>query len=503
MTAIILLVCRSVRELLDLSDAFWQNAFNIDRSLTYYHTKRRLELFRFHCREFWLRQYIKNAESMHRRRDVDFAAIEAGADCNQIIENFDDTAQELHLRFQEAERQHLCQMDYLSDIEIVDGREFNASFYEYSDALPKYSNEQIGKLSEGVSFTITGKIAINCERFSINLVHNNETRDVALHINPRLPQNYIVRNTKVADIWGSEEVSSALPFLLRRGDNFAIQVLITDACYMISVNGNHFAEYAHRIPYIAVKILEVKGDVEDVEMQRIIVENYPQRLPESQAKNIALHIEDGLDEIDANIEEAINIPHEWCLISAPVTHSDSPKSTHSTNDPGLTLPYYGSLPTQSLVEGRCLKIEGRVRLLPHSFYINLQQGRDIWPHPVIAFHLNPRFSKASSGAIGKAVVCRNAWYNGSWAEEERSELDTNFRPGRTFSLAIVCAKESFEVYVNRRFITEFKYKVSPEIVDTVYIQGDLKLWNVTLEHNPMVKGKNVRIYHNPMYYDEY
>ncbi|BFF96105.1 galectin-9 [Drosophila madeirensis] len=379
-----------------------------------------------------------------------------------------------------------------------------ASFYEYSDALPKYSNDQIGKLSEGVSFTITGSIAINCERFSINFVYANETRDVALHINPRLPQNYIVRNSKVADIWGSEEVSSALPFLLRRGDKFAIQVLITDACYMISVNGNHFAEYAHRIPYGAVQLLEVKGDVENVEMQRIVVENYPQRLPESQAKKIELHIVEGLDEIDANVEEAINIPHEWCLISAPVTHTDSsPKSTHSTTDAGLTLPYYGALPANSLFEGRCLKIEGRVRLLPHSFYINLQQGRDIWPHPVIAFHLNPRFSKASSGAIGKAVVCRNAWYNGSWAVEERSELDTNFRPGRTFSLAIVCAKESFEVYVNKQFITEFKYKVSPEIVDTVYIQGDVKLWNVTLEHNPKVKGKNMRIYHNPMMDDEY
>nr|ACN63483.1 MIP07035p [Drosophila melanogaster] len=136
----------------------------------------------------------------------------------------------------------------------------DASFYEYADAVPKYFNDQIGKLSEGISFTVTGNLSVNCERFSINLVYNNDSRDVALHINPRLPQNYIVRNTKVQDIWGNEEVSSALPFLLSRGEEFSIQVLVTEACYMISVNGQHFAAYTHRIPYRDVRILEVKGD---------------------------------------------------------------------------------------------------------------------------------------------------------------------------------------------------------------------------------------------------
>ncbi|XP_030565078.1 galectin-9 isoform X2 [Drosophila novamexicana] len=380
----------------------------------------------------------------------------------------------------------------------------DASFYEYSDAQPKYCTDEIGQLCEGVSFTFTGKIAINCERFSINFMYKNESRDVALHINPRLPQNYIVRNTKVHDVWGREEVSSALPFLLRRGDRFAIQVFITDVCYMISINGHHFTEYSHRVPYSGVKHLEVKGDVEDVEMQRTIVQSYPQRLKESAARVIEEHLSAEMDEVDANAEEIISIPHEWCLISAPAKITkNSSKTCQDSADQGLTLPYYGAITPKSLKEGRCLKIEGRVRLLPHSFYINLQQGQNIWPHPVIAFHLNPRFSQTSSGAIGKAVVCRNAWYDGSWAQEERSELDTNLRPGRTFSLAIVCSKDSFEVYVNHKFITEFKFHVKPDIVDTVYIQGDVKLWNVTLEPNPMIKGKNVRIYHNPIYTEEY
>ncbi|KAH8323242.1 hypothetical protein KR067_003329 [Drosophila pandora] len=497
MTAIILLACHSVRELLDLSDALWHNAFDIDRSLAYYRNKRRLQLFHFHCRELWLRQ------AMIREADL----IDFGDEADAESSFYGSQARTVHQRFHEAERQQLEPLaDAFEDIEVIDGKQFNATFYEYTDVLPKYRNDHLGELREGVSFTITGRLALTCERFSINLAHNNDKKDVALHINPRLPQNYIVRNTKVQDIWGREEVASALPFVLRRGDNFSIQVLVTDACYMISVNGQHFAEYAHRIPYQDVRVLEVKGDVDNVEMQQSLVLSYPQRTPASEAKNIELRLNEGVDEIDASVEEAVNIPQEWCLISAPSKHlSDegSPKSSHSAGDLGLTLPYYGALPPNSLCEGRCLKIEGRVRLLPHSFYINLQEGQDIWPHPVIAFHLNPRFSRSGGGAIGKAVVCRNAWENGQWGEEERSELDTNFRPGRTFSLAIVCTKESFEVYVNRQYLTEFKYKVSPERVNTIYIQGDVKLWNVTVEQNPMIRGKNVRIYHNPVYSEEY
>jgi len=49
----------------------------------------------------------------------------------------------------------------------------------------------------GVCFVITGVILKTCERFSINLVSTGHKQDIALHLNPRLPQNYIVRNSKI------------------------------------------------------------------------------------------------------------------------------------------------------------------------------------------------------------------------------------------------------------------------------------------------------------------
>jgi len=124
MTAIILLACHSVRELVDLSDALWQNTFNIERSLNYYRIKRRLELFRFHCRELWLRQVSKTSDPMHRKAGIDFAAIEAGADCVLNMDAFDDTTTELHKRFLQAEGTRPFPSDCISGIEVVDGNEF-------------------------------------------------------------------------------------------------------------------------------------------------------------------------------------------------------------------------------------------------------------------------------------------------------------------------------------------------------------------------------------------
>lgn len=356
-----------------------------------------------------------------------------------------------------------------------------SSFHDYVETVPVYSNNDLGVIKEGLSFTVTGYILPNCERFSINLVLGTPTQDIALHVNPRLPQNYIVRNSRVKNVWGSEEVSSALPFSLHRGSKFAIQILVTDSCFMLSVNGHHFAEFNHRLPYKSIASIEVKGDVDNVGFNRIEASQYPERLPESKAKEIR---------VDLDSEEETSTPPEWKLITL-----------HSKPNFGLELPYYGLLPPKSFGVGKCLRIEGRVKLLPHSFYVNLQGGQNIWPHPIIAFHFNPRFAK-HGGGIGKHVVCRNAWYNGTWAKEQRSELDTDFCPGKSFTLVIVCAMAAYEVYVNKKLITEFRFQVDPEIVDTVYVQGDVRLWDVVLENYSATNGAQKKIYQNPAYQED-
>ncbi|KNC23115.1 hypothetical protein FF38_07169 [Lucilia cuprina] len=479
--------------------------------------KERLKLFYKYCcdfRENYYRNTVKSANlqdqdnhhHLHQRPSllltrkmyksnrsgIDFAAIEASAEAFEVIDAF--AAKTPHgsvENFLEAERinTNFRENYFEDDIEIINGVEA-----EYEERLQDfeaedeaiYHNPTLGELHEGVSFTVTGRTKRHCERFSINFIVENATRDLALHINPRLPQNYIVRNSKVRNVWGREEVASALPFSLRRGAPFSIQVLFTEECYMISVNGYHFCKFYHRLPYKSVQTMEVKGDIDDVSVERMIVSHYPERLPESIPKSIRLHKslraghdpdEEGGDLTDHEEKQAT----QWREVVVKDKICHEPNILRKDE---MKLPYYGVIPKNSFLLGHVIKIEGRVRLLPQSFYINLQSGHDCWPHPTIALHLNPRFSKQSVGPIGQTTVIRNSWVDGSWGTEERSDMETTFRPGKTFSLSIVHgSNNSFEIYVNHELLTEYKFRCRPDKIDTIYIQGDIKLFDVVLQRN--------------------
>lgn len=140
------------------------------------------------------------------------------------------------------------------------------------------------------------------------------------------------------------------------------------------------------------------------------------------------------------------------------------------------MPFYGKLQSPLRV-GQTLHIYGTVKMLPHSFYVNLQQGLHIWPHPTIAFHLNPRF--ASVGANN--LIIRNSWHNGKWDREHRSQIATDFMPSRTFHMEIRCELEKFSVFVQGKCITEYVHRVEVCTVDTVHVQGDIRLLSVQLE----------------------
>lgn len=115
-------------------------------------------------------------------------------------------------------------------------------------------------------------------RFTINLAIGTTGREIAFHINPRLTQKYIVRNCKIDNEWGSEEVTSALPFRLKSDQQFSVQVLITESDYFFSVNGQHFASFRHRVPYTKVTCLQVFGDVTQVQVDQLAILQYPDRM---------------------------------------------------------------------------------------------------------------------------------------------------------------------------------------------------------------------------------
>ncbi|XP_058120750.1 galectin-6-like [Anopheles ziemanni] len=312
-----------------------------------------------------------------------------------------------------------------------------------------YTVENITEVSPGLCFAVTGTILLTCERFSVNLLLKNG--DIALHFNPRLPQNYIVRNCRVKGCWGKEEVASPLSFNLHRGQRFNVQVLVTEREFLICVNGRHFNAFKHRLPYKKITTLEVKGDVRDVAVDQCYMEYYPQL---------------ELELIRQRTPEAQQIDHDaLSLVPRSLPEAD-----------GKPMPYTGVL-QEPFTEGKKLHLYGRVKLLPHSFYVNLQSSAYVWPHPNIQFHLNPRFGSVG----GRHVICRNSWMNGKWEREERSENMTDFMPGKPFHLQIACTDTSYQVSLNGKLIAEFVFRDNPRTVEAVYIQGDIKVFDVVVE----------------------
>jgi hypothetical protein len=96
-------------------------------------------------------------------------------------------------------------MDSLSSCEIA-GSEIDNYGYLRAPKSPDLSNKSevicsfsFKEVKAGTTFNVSGTVLRTCERFSINLLAVGNKQDtIALHFNPRIPQNYIVRNSKLS-----------------------------------------------------------------------------------------------------------------------------------------------------------------------------------------------------------------------------------------------------------------------------------------------------------------
>lgn len=306
-----------------------------------------------------------------------------------------------------------------------------------------YEGDLPENLKPGNVISITGGILPNCSRFYINLLceRTSGNDDVAFHFNPRFNERYVVRNCKLNGQWGEEETTSITKFDVNDYYDFKIDILIAEEQFMVSLNGKHICAFTYRVPITKVKEIEVVGlvTVSNVEYKRLEV--YPEEIPENQLYKIPLS--DGKS----------NVAPE-CSLDIPLT---------------AVLPAYFN-------EGWQINIYGRVKLLPHSFYVNLQEGRQLWPHPKIPLHVNPRFSSA----LGENIFVRNAWTNGAWGPEERTP-SFHFSPGSPFSVTIKRESNHFSLWVDGHLIGEFRFRFPSDEIDTVYIQGDVYIKSIVAE----------------------
>ncbi|KMQ88829.1 tectonin beta-propeller repeat-containing [Lasius niger] len=126
-------------------------------------------------------------------------------------------------------------------------------------------------LQNGFGYGSTLKITVcvhdDADRLSFNLVCYTTTfvkqktvmdsHDVALHFNPRLRENIIVRNTYQNGQWGDEERNGGSP--LKAGCDLTLYIICEERGYKIYINGSEYIFYSHRISPQSITHLRIKG----------------------------------------------------------------------------------------------------------------------------------------------------------------------------------------------------------------------------------------------------
>lgn len=120
-----------------------------------------------------------------------------------------------------------------------------------------------GGLVPGKMVKVQGKVPPDAVRFAVNYQLGptlNPRDDIAIHISPRFPEGFITRNHISSMAWGPEENEG--PMWIQPGQEFEILILCDHTCYKIAINGRHFTEFNHRLPYQKVTHLVIDGDVD-------------------------------------------------------------------------------------------------------------------------------------------------------------------------------------------------------------------------------------------------
>ncbi|XP_056311440.1 galectin-9-like [Danio aesculapii] len=279
-----------------------------------------------------------------------------------------------------------------------------------------------GGLVEGSSIHVHGEVFPDADGFIVDLHYGS---DIALHFDPRFGNNEsVVHNTRKECQWGLEGNQNENPF--QRGQSFALQILFTLASYKISVNGNPFSEYEHRIPFKSVDSIKIYGSM----------------------KISAL----GFKRFKVNV----------CMCKGrqrrEADHRTVSKSEFAALPGSLKVPYK-SIIDGGLKPGKVILIQGVLNPEGMEIFLRHKTG--------IAFYYGIR--------VNESVIVCNSYEDGKWGDEERYQIKP-IDKGEMLQLSIICRREHYEVFVNGEQTQTFNHRFSKlEEVDVVEVSGNVEL----------------------------
>ncbi|EFB26147.1 hypothetical protein PANDA_000134, partial [Ailuropoda melanoleuca] len=311
-------------------------------------------------------------------------------------------------------------------------------------------------------------------RFAVNFHSGYSDNDIAFHFNPRFEEGgYVVCNTKQNGSWGPEERKMHMPFQM--GNPFELCFLVDSWDFKVTVNGNHFVQYSHRVPFHHVDTLSITGAVQ---LSYIGFQNTRVNLTQPAFSMVQFSQTPCFTPKPRGRKpKSTGI---WPVNSAPITQTvihtvqsspgrPFPVKLPSTADlplpPRQPMPFFTSIPG-GLHPSKSIFVSGAVLPTAQRFHINLRSGSDI------AFHLNPRFDEN--------VVVRNTQINSSWGCEERSlPQKMPFARGRSFSVWITCEGYGFKVAVDGQHLLEYSHRLKNlPAINSLEVGGDVQLSHV-------------------------
>lgn len=141
-------------------------------------------------------------------------------------------------------------------------------------------NPYVGTLRifPGTLVKISGRPRPNATRFAINFQTGpslNPRDDLALHLSPCFTPPRVIRNSLRNGAWELEE-SWGNGNVINPHQPFEIMILAEPDQFKIAINGMHYCEFKHRIPYQEITHLTIDGDLD---IERITITSGPQPQP--------------------------------------------------------------------------------------------------------------------------------------------------------------------------------------------------------------------------------
>lgn len=132
-------------------------------------------------------------------------------------------------------------------------------------------------------------------------------------------------------------------------------------------------------------------------------------------------------------------------------------------------PFRGQLPG-GLRAGKAVRVRGFVNEDADRFHINFNsdpQGN------VVAVYFNPRQYQND--------VVLNTKNGGAWQHEERNQGWFPFPRGQYFDVLFIVSDGRFNIYVSERYFTSYNFRIPPESIFYLDIDGDVTLMDVEFE----------------------